>query len=302
MSELRTVLVAGGTGFIGSHLCKFLQKNGYGIQVISRMPGPLNISWNDLSAKGLPDKIHAVINVAGQNVLDIKQRWTPGFKQNVYNSRINTNKILSNAIMNATKKPKVFITISGVGIYEPDSKKEYNEYSEVKGYDFLSKMCLDWEKAAFLEENPCRHVNIRSGVVLDRDGGMVQQLYLPFFFGLGGPVLPGSQYLPWIHMRDLCRMFLFCIENEKLNGILNGVAPQIISNSDFSEAFAKAMKRPTLIPVPEFMLNILLGRDRANMLTKGQRVYPKRAMDMGFSYKYPNIEDACREIVQKPSE
>ncbi|XP_045464568.1 epimerase family protein SDR39U1 [Harmonia axyridis] len=301
MSEMRTVLVAGGTGFIGTHLCKFLRKNGYGIQIVSRMPSPMSISWNDLTSKGLPEKVHAVVNLSGQNVLDMKQRWTPGFKQNVYNSRINTNKALANAIMDADHKPKVFVTISGVGIYKPDIKREYNEYSDVEGYDFLSKMCLDWEKAARLEENACRQVNIRSGVVLERNGGMIQQLYTPFFFGLGGPVMPGSQYLPWIHMMDLCRLFLFCIENEKLNGTLNGVAPQIITNSDFSEAFAKAMRRPNFFPVPEMMLNIMLGRDRASMLTKGQKVFPKRVLDKGFTYKFPNIEDACKEIVAKPS-
>ncbi|KAK9885770.1 hypothetical protein WA026_013640 [Henosepilachna vigintioctopunctata] len=299
MSELRTVLIAGGTGFIGSHLCNFLRKNGYGIQIISRMPGPLNMSWNDLKAKGLPEKVHAVINVAGQNVLDMKQRWTAGFKQNVYNSRINTNKALASAIIKATKKPKVFATISGVGIYEPNHFIEYDETSEVKGYDFLSKMCLDWEKAAQIQGSDCRCVNIRSGVVLERDGGMIQQLYLPFFFGLGGPVLPGTQYLPWIHMEDLCRMFLFCIENDNINGNLNGVAPQIISNAEFSKAFANAMNRPSLIPVPEFMLNIILGRDRATMLTKGQKVLPRRVIDMGFTYKYPSIDEACREILQK---
>lgn len=199
------------------------------------MPGPGRLSWQDIQNKGIPEGTTAVINLAGQNVLDIKQRWNAGFKQNIWNSRVNTTTALANAICNSTLKPKVFVTISGVGIYPPSDDNEYTEDSRVEEYDFLSKLCHEWEKAAKLPPNiNVRQATIRSGVVLGRYGGMIKQLYLPFYLGLGGPVLPGDQYLPWIHIGDLTRLFLFVIENDKIKGILNGVAPQAVTNKVFS--------------------------------------------------------------------
>lgn len=292
--------LGGGTGFIGTHLCTLLKSKGYGVTVISRMPGPQRMTWNDLKQSGLPVGTSAVINLAGQNVLDPKQRWNAGFKQNVFNSRINTTGALANAINETNHKPEVFITLSGVGIYKPDSKKLYDEASQGEEFDFLSRLCHEWEKAAQLPPNGgTRQVIIRSGVVLGRDGGMIKQLYLPFFLGLGGPVASGEQFLPWIHIDDLTRLIVFAMENEQIKGILNGVAPERITNKQFSQAFAGAMRRPALIPVPKFVLDVLLSEERANMLTLGQKVVPKRVEKLGFKYYYPDIVSACKEVVQK---
>lgn len=199
------------------------------------MPGPQRMSWHDLQKQGLPHDTTAVVNLAGQNVLDVKQRWSEGFKQNVWNSRINTTTSLAKAITNAQKAPKVFVILTGVGVYEPSNITEYNEDSTFREFDFFSKLCGEWEKAAKLPTSvSCRQVIIRSGVVLGHDGGMIKQLYLPFFFGLGGPVSPGNQYLPWIHIDDLIRLITYSIENSHVNGILNGVAPHLITNEQFS--------------------------------------------------------------------
>jgi uncharacterized protein (TIGR01777 family) len=296
---LGTALVGGGTGFIGSHLCKVLKSHGYGVIVISRMPGPQRMTWNDLNRQGLPDGTTTVINLAGQNVLDFKQRWNAGFKQNVFNSRINTTSSLANAIVSAKKKPSVFVTLTGVGIYKPDKVKEYDEDSSETEFDFLSRLCHEWENAAKLPKGTStRQVTIRSGVVLGRDGGMIRQLYLPFFCGLGGPVMPGDQYLPWIHIDDLIRLILFVVGNQQVEGTLNGVAPQNITNKQFSDAFACALKRPAFLPVPKFVLDLLLNKERANMLTQGQKVLPKRTTSLGFKYKYPDIASACQQIVK----
>lgn len=199
------------------------------------MPGPQRISWQDIRSSGLPEDTTSVVNLAGQNVLDITQRWNAGFKQNIWNSRVNTTAAIAKAITKANKKPKVFLTISGVGIYKPSKENEYSEESQVEEYDFLSQMCHEWERAAKLPSNVnVRQVTVRSGVVLARNGGMIKQLYLPFYLGLGGPVMPGNQYLPWIHMNDLIRLIMFAIENDKISGIINAVAPQTITNKDFS--------------------------------------------------------------------
>lgn len=213
------------------------------------MPGPQRISWHDLTKDGLPSGTTAVVNLAGQNILDMKQRWNAGFKQNVWNSRVNTSEALAKAIENAIEKPNVFVSMSGVGIYEPSASLSYTEDSPIKEFDYLSKLCVNWEKAAKLPDyTDCRNVFIRSGVVLGRNGGMIQQLYLPFYLCLGGPIGSGDQFLPWIHVEDLTRLILFAIENDNVTGVLNGVAPQPITNREFSQV--------TLI-VKKIMLNYL---------------------------------------------
>lgn len=202
------------------------------------MPGVQRISWQDLAQNGLPCGVKAVVNLAGQNVLDVTRRWTPGFKQNVWNSRINTTTALAKAIKKAEEKPCVFVLMTGVGIYEPSSTIEYKEQETGKVFDYLSKLCVNWEKAADIPEDiNCRKVIIRSGVVLGRNGGMIKQIYLPFFFGVGGRLGSGNQYLPWIHIEDITRMILFAIENDNVEGILNGVAPQQITNLQFTKVF-----------------------------------------------------------------
>ncbi|CAH1968281.1 unnamed protein product [Acanthoscelides obtectus] len=237
MSTAGSVLIGGGTGFIGSALRNVLKSKGYGVTVISRMPGPSRISWNELNHKGLPKDTTAVVNLAGQNVMDFTRRWTAGFKQNVYNSRVNTTATLAKLISEAVEKPSVFVTISGVGAYKPDPQKEYTEESPCGEFDFFSKLCKDWEKAAELNcdaKQKCRVVTIRSGVVLGREGGMIKQLYLPFYLGLGGPIGTGNQYMPWIHIDDLTSLIVYAIENPKVEGVLNGVAPVPCTNKEFS--------------------------------------------------------------------
>ncbi|XP_019762648.1 epimerase family protein SDR39U1 isoform X2 [Dendroctonus ponderosae] len=296
-----TVLVGGGSGFVGTHLTKALSSKNYGVKIVSRMPGPRNVSWHEIGARGLPENTVAVVNLAGQNVMDFKRRWTAGFKQNVFSSRINTTASLAKAINNSLKKPKVYISMSGVGAYKPDPEAEYTECSNIRQFDFFSKLVIEWEKAAALDsaaKNQCRVVAIRSGVVLGRDGGMIKQLYLPFILGLGGPVGNGAQFMPWIHIADLVDLIIFCIENNQVEGVLNGVAPQVCSNKQFSNAFAKTLNRPAFIPVPSFVFNLLLGAERAKMITEGQKVIPQRTQELGFKFRFPTVQSACENIVK----
>ncbi|KAL1128906.1 hypothetical protein AAG570_013440 [Ranatra chinensis] len=264
------------------------------------MPGARCVTWFDVCASGLPSGVTAVVNLAGQNILDPKQRWTPGFKQNVWNSRVNTTFTLAKAIASAAQKPKVFVTVSGVGIYRPHPELEYTEKSEIESsFDFLSKLATEWEASAKLPpEINVRQVIIRSGVVLGRHGGMIKEMYLPFFLGVGGPIASGLQPLPWIHIKDLCSMFLFAIENENVNGVMNGVAPQLITNEEFTKAFGRAMRRPTFFRVPEFLLNYMFSAERAKIMTKGQKVHPHKAKEYGFQYEYPTIDMALKDCAR----
>lgn len=213
-----------------------LKNIGYGVTIVSRTPARGRLSWNELQNYGLPNHTKAVVNLAGQNVLDVKYRWNEKFKKDVWNSRVNTTCCLAKAIINSESKPNAFVVLTGVGIYEPSSTKEYLEETQINEYDFLSKMCHEWEKSAKLPSSVlCRQVIIRSGVVLGYDGGMIKQLYTPFVMGLGGPVLPGNQYLPWIHVDDISRLILFCIQHQNIRGIINGVAPHQVTNKEFSK-------------------------------------------------------------------
>lgn len=280
------------------------------------MPGPKRITWHDLGKKGLPENVTAVVNLAGQNVLDPTRRWSPGFKQNVWNSRINTTAALVKSIVEAKNKPKVFVNISGVSLYQP-SEKKYTEADQGIDYDFMSKLCIVWEEAANVtEKSGVRQVKIRTGAVVGKEGGMIKSLVLPFWLGVGGVIGDGKQTLPWIHMTDLCNLIKYSIENEKVSGVLNGVAPQIITNADFTKvffsyfcffsnilnpffykAFASAMRRPAIFPMPEFVLNLLFAKERAVLLTTGAKIIPKRTQEMGFKFEFPDIKSACKEVV-----
>lgn len=235
--------------------------------------------------------------ILGQNVLNPTRRWTPGFKQNVWNSRINTTSSLVKAISRAQQKPEVFVNISGVSNYKPDLKRVYTEDDVCATYDFMSKLCNEWEKAATIsKEVGVRNVKIRTGVVLGREGGMIASLILPFWFGVGGPVASGLQPIPWIHVDDLCNLIKFSIEKPKVEGVLNGVAPHIINNKEFSQAFGKALWRPAIFPLPEFVVDTLFSRERAVLLTTGAKVEPKRTLETGFKYEFEDIFSACQDV------
>ncbi|EAT45709.1 AAEL003019-PA [Aedes aegypti] len=295
---LKHVVIGGGTGFIGKRLAQTLRSDGYDVTTISRMPAVKHMTWHDLEKDGLPTGTSAVVNLAGQNVLDPTRRWTPGFKQNVWNSRINTTAACARAIEKATIKPKVFVSICGVSHYAPGPQLNTEE-SKTTEFDFMSRLCIEWEKAANLSDNSiCRVVKIRSGVVIGREGGMIQSLILPFWLGFGGPIGDGSHDLPWIHVQDICNMIKFAIEKPEVNGILNGVAPELITNRDFTKAFASALIRPAFFPLPEFVLNLIFDKERAALLTQGAKVVPKRPQELGYKYQFPDIRSACKDVAR----
>lgn len=217
------------------------------------------------------------------------------FKQNVWNSRVNTTSALVRAIAQETDKKVVFVNISGVSLYPADDKV-HDESSPCVSSDYMSRLCVEWERAATLA--PCRTVKIRTGVVLGREGGMIANLYTPFFFGLGGPVGEGKQPLPWIHIDDLCRLIQYAVETESVEGVLNGVAPELVTNLQFSKAFASALSRPALLKTPECVFDFIFGKERSVLLTAGPKVIPTRTLATGFKFDYPTIREACREVVK----
>lgn len=297
----KKVLVGGGTGFIGSELCKNLKRKGYLPVVVSRTAGDSKITYNDLKNLGIPNNTQAVVNLAGQNVLDIFHRWTPTFKTKVYDSRIETAKAFKQAIELSPpeKRPEVFVQITGIGYFPPKDNVLYNENTIVdpSDRDYFSNLVVDWESAATLPPDlGVRNVFIRPGVVLGRNGGMIQQIFPSFYLGGGGRMGSGTQPMPWIHVKDLSGLIIHSIENKSVNGVLNGVAPNIITNQEFVTAFANALNRPAFFAIPETVWNLLFGQERAAMITKGQKVEPKRTLDSGYEFQYPIISKACEEF------
>jgi len=295
-------VIGGGSGFVGNNLRRVLRNRGFDVQTISRCKEKGDLTWDQIEHKGLPSDTKYVINLAGKNIMDSKPKWGDEFKSEVVNSRVGTTKLLINTIKNQPGGIEAYICMSGIGIYEPHNQYVHDEMSPVREYDFLSKMCIDLEKSSKLTCNsPIRNVIIRCGVVLGTDGGMIKRLHLPFALGLGGPIAPGNQPLPWIHVNDLTKLIVFACENN-IKGVLNGVAPHIITNQQFSNAFAKAMHRPALFQVPEFVMKMMVGDYRSKMLTQGPKVYPKRVIQLGFKYEFPTIESACEFLVQRQND
>ncbi|KAL5021654.1 hypothetical protein ScPMuIL_000809 [Solemya velum] len=293
------VVIGGGTGFVGRHLCRLLREHGYRTTIISRKEGPDQMTWNSLSELGLPEDCTAVVNIAGENILNPMVRWSEEFKNAVISSRVDTTKMMAEMIKKARNPPKVFVTMSGVGYYEPSPTAEYTESSTGGDFDFLSRLCTDWESAGSLPDDMAvRRVIVRSGVVLGRDGGMIQQLFLPFFLGIGGKIGTGKQWFPWIHIADISGIICHAIKNDDVTGILNGVAPEMATNSDFTQAYGRAMWRPTVFPIPTFMIKFMYQSERSKIILEGQKVIPKRTLESGYKYVFPDLKSTCSDCAK----
>lgn len=292
------VLVGGGTGFIGRALVEALKRKGHEVTIISRSQAPGKITWSEIAKLSLPE-CEAVVNLAGENILNPLKRWNEGFLQTLRDSRIETTKTLAKKISEASNPPKVFVSSSAVGYYPPSDTAEYTEDSPPSSADALTTLCADWEKSAKLPDGcKTRLVTLRIGVVLGRGGGVIQQTIWPFWFGLGGVLGSGKQYFPWIHVDDMTGIIFHALENDHVTGVLNAVAPQVVTNESYTKEYAGALWRPAILPTPSFAVNFIFGQDRGKILLEGQKVIPKRTLEMGYKFQYPELKQALAEIVK----
>lgn len=292
------VLVGGGTGFIGRALVEALKRKGHEVTIISRTQAPGKITWSEISKSPLPE-CEAVVNLAGENILNPLKRWNEGFLQKLRDSRIETTKTLARKISEASNPPKVFVSSSAVGYYPPSDTKEYTEDSPPSSADALTTLCADWENSAKLPDGcDTRLVTLRIGVVLGRGGGVIQQTIWPFWLGLGGILGSGKQYFPWIHLDDMTGIIFHALENDHVTSVLNAVAPQVVTNESYTKEYAGALWRPAILPTPSFAINFIFGQDRGKILLEGQKVIPKRTLEMGYKFHYPELKHALAEIVK----
>ncbi|MGE0052181.1 MAG: TIGR01777 family oxidoreductase [Arcobacter sp.] len=281
---MKTIAITGASGFVGSSLTKFFSNLGYKITPLSR-----EILNNKSNLEEVLNSSDIVINLAGANIIN---RWSESYKRLLYSSRIDTTSKIVNAINHIQNKPKLLISTSAVGIY--DNKTIYDENGNFAN-DFLSNLCQDWEKKALEAKNEITKVSIfRFGIVLGRDGGALQKMLTPFKLGLGGTIGNGNQAFSFIHISDLLNAYKFVIENSH-EDIFNLTAPKPTTNKGLTLALGKTLKRPTILPVPEFVLKLIFS-EGARVLTDGQSVIPKKLLDLGFEFKFRTIEETIENL------
>jgi hypothetical protein len=300
--ELKTLLVTGGTGFIGVVLCERLAESGFKVYVLKRMESrPVHSHNNSIiyvNKLGVLDdiEIDVVINLAGEA---ISQRWTRKAKENIYNSRILTTRYIINYMRSIKKRPQLFISGSAVGYYGGDSLKVFDEETgfsnDPKG--FAQYLCQSWEAEARRAETlGVRVVLLRIGPVLEKNGGILSKLLPSFYLGLGSQIGSGRQWFSWIDRDDLIDLILFIISNTQIYGPINATAPNPVTNKDFSLALAKAINRPCLIKTPEFILRLIFGQMAEEIMIQGQKVLPQKALHHGFRFVYPTLEKSLEKI------
>jgi uncharacterized protein len=281
---MKTIAITGASGFVGTSLIKYFSALGYKVLPIAR-----DVLNNQEKLNEILNSSDIVINLAGANIIN---RWSESYKKLLYSSRIDTTSKIVNTIKNIQNKPKLLISTSAVGIY--DNKETYNENGNYSN-DFLSKLCQDWENEASKAKNDTTKVSIfRFGIVMGKDGGALQKMITPFKLGLGGVIGNGSQSFSFIHIDDLLNAYKFVIENN-YEEIFNLTAPEPTTNKGLTLALGKTLKKPTILPVPEFVLNLIFS-EGAKVLTDGQSVVPKKLLDLGFKFKFKTIEDTIDNL------
>jgi len=238
--------------------------------------------------------VEAVIHLAGEPVAGA--RWTEEQKRRVRDSRAKGSRNLVAGMRATPRSPKVLVSASAVGFYGDRGNEILNE-SSAPGSGFLSEVCLDWEtEAARARELGVRVAFVRTGVALSLSGGALEKMLLPFKLGLGGRLGDGRQWFPWIHIEDVVGIFLHALMSPAVNGPINGVAPGIVTNEEFTRELAAALNRPVFFPVPELALRVLMG-EMAEVVTASQRVVPQVALDTGYRFKYPNLRPALDALL-----
>ncbi|SLM46847.1 conserved protein of unknown function [Nitrospira japonica] len=302
------IVLNGGTGFIGQALCLSLVQDGHHVTVLTRnarsaaqLLGPLvtAVEWTGRDAGSWEHSLEgadAVINLAGAPIADA--RWTDARKTLLKDSRVLTTRLLVEAMSRRSSKPGTLISASGIGYYGASDDRVLNE-SAPRGRGFLADLCLAWEGEALRAMAfETRVVLLRTGMVLEQNGGALPKMLLPFRLFMGGPIKPGTQWISWIHRRDHIGMIQWALATPGLSGPLNAVAPGAVTVAQFCNLLGRVLRRPSWLPVPGLMLKILLG-ELGTLMTTGQRIYPAKALSDGYVFQYPTLEPALQAIFTK---
>lgn len=296
------IVVTGGTGFLGAPLVRCLRAEGHVVTVLTRSPHAAGqVAWNPLNPVGpwalAVEAADAVINLSGESIAGA--RWTRSRKAALRASRLETTQGLVTAMTQGARTPAVFLNASAVGIYGPHDDEDVTEATP-PGDDFLSSLAREWEAAAMAAAGQTRVVLLRTGIVLDREGGALVEMAMPFHVMAGGPLGSGRQWMSWIHRDDWITLVVWALATAAVAGPLNLTAPNPVTNREFAQTLGRALRRPSFMPAPEFALRVMLGEMAAMILT-GQRVLPAKALALGFTFQYPTLEPALQAIYARRS-
>lgn len=292
------VLITGASGTIGRAVCDALLARGDEVVGLTRDTERARetnptVSWHrwDPALERPPAEslagVDGIINLVGE---PINQRWTEAAKARILASRETATHNLAQAMIAAEPRPRVLVSQSAVGYYGNRGEAIVDEETG-PGESFDAKVCVAWEAAAReVESAGIRLAIMRTGLVLDKDSGLLGELMLPFKLGLGGPVAGGENYMPWISLDDEVALLLWALDDETVSGVYNATAPEPVTNRAFSKALGTALGRPAILPVPKFAVKARLGAELGEVATGGQRAVPRRALDQGFSFKHGDIE------------
>ena len=288
------ILISGSSGLIGKTLTEFLKSENHSVYKLVRRKPDIEkneIFWDpDNKTIDLQqiEGFDIVISLSGANIAE--RRWTSSYKKIIRESRLTTTTFLSDSLQKLANKPGLLLSASAIGIYGDRSGEILTEESSI-GTGFLADLGKDWESSA---ETPGlkRVVKMRFGVVLSKLGGALKKMLPPFKLCLGGRLGDGRQYMSWIHIEDLCRAVLYCIQNENINGPVNFTSPAPLTNSEFTKELALKLKRPAIFPVPYTAARLIFGEMVDSTLFASSRVLPKKLLDAGFNFKFDNLSDA----------
>lgn len=309
-------LITGGSGFIGTALIKELLLENHDVTVLTRSEVKTANHFDTLMKNEREDfqtktkvktissfnslnpeqSFDVVINLAGQGIAD--KRWNDNVKQELMDSRIKTTQALYEYLKDVLVKPDVCISGSALGFYGlRDSDEEITEDGNIDN-SFSSQLCQQWEnEAKKIAELGIRTCYLRTGIVLGKKGGALAKMLPPFKMALGGPIGSGKQWMSWIHMDDIVGIIRYAVENESVQGPINGTAPNAVTNKDFSKKLGSVLKRPAIFPMPAFVVKLLFGQMGEELLLAGQRVIPEKIVKSGYQFKYPKLEDALKDII-----
>ncbi|HIP48555.1 MAG TPA: TIGR01777 family protein [Lutibacter sp.] len=300
---METILIAGGTGLIGKHLSSYLKDKGYHVRLLSRnktknptFPTYIwNITTGYIEKNALKD-VSYIINLAGANIGS--KRWTKKRKNEILTSRIESAHLLFKEVQRTNTKLKGYITASAIGFYGALSTDKIFNENDKHATDFLGNVCYHWEKASnIFEEKKIRTVQIRTGVVFTPTGGALEKMTQPIKLGFGATLGKGTQYMPWIHIADLCRLYEFALSNSELKGAYNAVVPSHITNKEFTQLLAKQLDKRIWLPnIPSPVLRILLG-EMASIILYGSRVSSEKIIKMGFNFKYSLLSESLDNLI-----
>lgn len=301
------IVAAGASGLIGRRLTASLLRSGHEVIALTTRrvesdrthePGLRQVSWDGATAGEWTRHIQnadAVINLSGQSLASA--RWTNERKNRLIQSRVLSTRILVTTMCSVQTKPAVFLNASAVGYYGPVETGEVAE-DHPPGSDFLARLCVKWEEEAMAASKAgIRTVLLRTGVVLDTEGGALQRLVLPFRLFVGGPLGAGTQWMPWIHREDLAEAMLFTLEQNDISGPVNLTAPGCVTMNEFNKTLARVLRRPAILRVPAVVLRMVLG-EMATVVLTGQRAIPRALTAAGFRFKYPALEEALVDLLK----